>query len=733
MTTTAPIALVVHGHFYQPPRENPWTDEVAREPSAAPFHDWNARIHAECYRANAYARIFGPDHRIHAIVNNYERISFNFGPTLARWIERHDARTEGRLRAGDAEQRHRLGHGGALAQVWSHPIAPLLSDRDRRTQIGWGLQDFRRRFGRDADGIWLPETAADAATLEALIDAGVRYTILAPEQIAAVRAPGHAWQKVDRDTVDTGRAYRWLHRDGSGRAITLAVFDGPLSRAVAFEDAARDAATLLARVKEAARRSRAERARLVLVASDGELYGHHKKFADLTLGYALWREAETSGVTVTNLGAFLAHEPPTWEAQLAPGPDNEGTAWSCPHGVGRWRRHCGCAMAPDRGWSQAWRGPLRAAFDLLRDAAGHFFDEAGGDLFADPWGTRNAYGEVLDAPVTQRLAFVRGRARTRGRAGDAAKTSRGLQLLELQRSLLAMYASCGWYFDDVAGLEAALVIRQAAYAIDLWRALGGKPPLAEFLDVLADARSNQAHLGTGADVYQRMTRERVTPATAVAHVAFGALAARDVADPHDAQVPGFDVDMKLPARRPARGRTLAGEAIARHVRTGGEARLIFTARHDRRDHFECRVGKERITLDDLDRVSAQPLRLAALAGLMHEKPALATCRTALAIVEALGPTGTAESTRVREIFTHLLLRFLEARADDAGDVETWALAAELMEHAGLPAKTPEGNAVENLVWEALSSFHGRKRPPRALRTLAERLGFQFDGEAAVPP
>src|SRR5262245_33366322 len=265
----SPIALVVHGHFYQPPRENPWTDHVSREPSAAPFHDWNARIHAECYRANAFARIHDGGGRIEAIVSNYERLSFNFGPTLFRWLGWADPRAAARIRAADTEQRRRLGHGGAMAQAYAHPIVPLLTPADRRTQLLWGLADFRRRFGREADGLWLPETAVSASTLEALIEIGVKFTILAPEQIAAVRATSHdAWTPVDRDSLDTGRAYFWRHRDGSGRRIAIAVLDGPLSRGVAFGETASHAGTFLDAVRASADRSKVDGQRLVLCASD---------------------------------------------------------------------------------------------------------------------------------------------------------------------------------------------------------------------------------------------------------------------------------------------------------------------------------------------------------------------------------------------------------------------------------------------------------------------------------
>src|SRR5512141_406895 len=316
MNKPRPVSLVIHGHFYQPPRENPWTDEMPREPGATPFHDWNERIHAESYRANAYARIFHGVDKVKALVNNYERLTFNFGPTLARWIERHDAHTIQRIREGDAAQIARLGKGGGLAQVWGHPIAPLLSPHDLRTQILWGLYDFRQRFGRDAEGIWLPETAANSATLEALIDAGVGFTILAPEQVEAVRRPGKDWAPVTANTVETHRLYRWPHPDASGRSLALAIFDGPVSRDLAFGNATRDAHSFLEAVRKAAERAGAEPRRLVVAASDGELYGHHKKFADLTLAYTTQIAAAPAGVEITNLAAFLERHPPTWEVRL---------------------------------------------------------------------------------------------------------------------------------------------------------------------------------------------------------------------------------------------------------------------------------------------------------------------------------------------------------------------------------------------------------------------------------
>jgi alpha-amylase/alpha-mannosidase (GH57 family) len=721
-----PLAtLVVHGHFYQPPRDNPWTDEMPREPSAAPFHDWNARINAECYRANAYARIYGSDDRVRAMVNNYGRLSFNFGPTLARWIARHDPRTMAQVRAGDAEQVRRLGHGGAMAQVWAHPIAPLLSPRDRRTQIRWGLQDFRRRFGREAEGMWLPETAADPATLEALIDAGVRFTILAPEQIAAVRAPGEAaWTTVDRDSLDTGRAYRWVA--GDGRSITVAIFDGPLSRELAFGNAVRDAHTYLHRIRESAERSKVTATPpLVLAASDGELYGHHKKFADLTLAYATAVEAEPAGFQVTNLAAFLAEHPAVWEAELAKGSHGEGTAWSCAHGLGRWRRHCGCAFRD--GWSQAWRAPLRDALDLLRDRTAALFDDLGAGLFADPWGARDAYGEVIDDDPGTREALLRSLGQPALAAGERAAVARAHLLMEMQRSALAMYASCGWFFDDVAGLESALVLRLGAHVLDLWRAVGQLPPTDDVLDVLAMAKSNDARQETGADVMRRVARERVTPAVAVASTAFGALAATAAAA--DAEPPpGFAVRLPLTAQPLA---IVQGEATVIQARSGVASAVRFTASYDGEAGFECIADGERITLADLDEATGRPMRLAVIARLAEQEPTLPHCRAALDMARVLGPLSGRESEALGARFADMLLGLLRSPASVPADETVWEVAAELLERADLGKHGDEALLAEDLVWDIMGSYLESKRtPPRGLRALAERLRLAPEAAAA---
>ena len=431
--------LVVHGHFYQPPRENPWTEVVPTEPSAAPFHDWNERITAESYRPNAHARIVDDHGRVVAIVNDYELLSFNVGPTLASWLAEHAPDVLERMQAGDARA------GTALAQAYNHAILPLCNRRDLRTQIRWGVADFRLRFGRDPDGFWLPETAVNDDVLAALVEEGLRFTVLAPGQAAA--------------PMVAGRHYRWEHPDGK-RALTLAFYDGPLSHDIAFSAGTRSAAELVTRAVEAAPADG-----LALVATDGETFGHHHKFAERTVAYALAVEAPRHGVTTGSLAAWLDEHPPT-EAMTV-----RESAWSCAHGLGRWREDCGCTTGAPPGWTQAWRRPLRNALDRLRDHAATVFATTGRRHLRDPWAARDAYVDVLLGTCTTE-AFCA----THLRPDADADAEIALALLEAQRHALLMYTSCGWFFHDLAGLETVQVLRYAARCMDLAAGGGGGAP-----------------------------------------------------------------------------------------------------------------------------------------------------------------------------------------------------------------------------------------------------------------
>jgi len=495
-------ALIIHGHFYQPPRENPWTGEVEREPTAAPYHDWNERIHDECYKPNAVA-------------NNYAKISFNFGPTLLSWLERAHPETYQHFLAADRESAaQRGGHGNAIAQAYGHAILPLCNERDRLTQVVWGLADFRFRFGREPEALWLPETAANDATLALLIDQGLRYVILAPEQAKRVKvgdaegvgigAAGEeetpigvtgGWVDVSSGRVDTTKPYRFEHPDGSGRSIAIFFYDGPLARAIAFEKALTSSRGLVERFVEVA-----QRGNLVNVATDGETYGHHFKFGDLCLAHALGVEAKEAGFWITNYGEYLDLNPPAMRVEIDNGLQGEGSSWSCAHGVGRWARDCGCQTGGEAGWNQAWRDPLRVALNYLRDDAALKFENRGAELLRDPWAARNDYISVLLDERT-RADFL---ARHGVRALTDAEQTRAFKLLEMQRSALLMFTSCGWFFSDLAGIETIQVLRYAARVLDLQNQLGFEAPRKQFLDLLRNAKSNRPDKGNGAEIFSRL-------------------------------------------------------------------------------------------------------------------------------------------------------------------------------------------------------------------------------------
>jgi alpha-amylase/alpha-mannosidase (GH57 family) len=494
-------ALIIHGHFYQPPRENPWTGMIEKQPGASPYHDWNERIYHECYEPNAFVRTGGPDGSVQT-TNNYANISFNFGPTLLSWLETHHFVTYQRILDADKESAERReGHGNAIAQAYGHAILPLCNERDRLTQVLWGLADFRCRFGREAESLWLPETACNNETLDLLIEQGLRYVILAPGQAQRFRAAKGVWQEVAGAGIDTSRAYRYMHRRQPNRSLAIFFYDGPIAQAIAFEKALRSSELLVTMIKQAA-----ERGPLVNVATDGETYGHHFKFGDLALAHALEVEAKDEGFWITNYGQFLDHYPPQLEVEIRNGPDGEGTSWSCAHGVGRWRRDCGCHTGGEPDWNQSWRGPLRAALDLLRDEVANQFETAGQDLFVDPWAARNAYIQLILDGGRSRAEFLASQAKYSLSIQDQA---RALTLLEIQRNALLMYTSCGWFFSELSGIETVQIIQYAARAIELTDELGLPSPRKRFLEMLAEAPSNIRELGNGANVYRRFAERAV--------------------------------------------------------------------------------------------------------------------------------------------------------------------------------------------------------------------------------
>jgi len=487
-------AVCIHGHFYQPPRENPWLGEVEVQRSAAPFHDWNERVSAECYAPNTAARILDGEGLIEELVNTYARISFTAAPTLLSWLERHRPEVYGAILDGDRESRERYGgHGSAIACCYNHIIMPLASPRDKRAQVAWGVRDFVSRFERMPEGMWLPETAVDTGSLEALAAAGIRFTILAPHQAAGVRAIGEEdWTDVASGGVETRMPY--LCRLPSGRSIAVFFYDGMIARDVAFGDLLSDGQQFAGRLLGAFSRER-DRPELVHIATDAETYGHHRKFGEMALARCIETIEAHRDVRLTVYGEYLDAHPPTHEALL-----RAETSWSCAHGIERWRGDCGCHTGTEPGWSQAWRCPLREAIEMVRDALAPRSEEALAALVCDPADARDDAVELLlgrwsDESVT---AFF---SRHAPGGIDPGGRRRVLALLEMERQAMLMQTSCGWFFDDITEPGSVQVMRHAKRAMDLARGILDLDLEVPFVDILRRAPVNDPRYATGAEVY----------------------------------------------------------------------------------------------------------------------------------------------------------------------------------------------------------------------------------------
>jgi hypothetical protein len=498
--------VCVHGHFYQPPRENPWLETVEVQESAAPYHDWNDRITAECYAPNGASRIQNQQNEIVRILNNYARMSFNFGPTLLSWLCDKAPRTYRMILDADHASEARFsGHGSALAQVYNHIIMPLANTRDCLTQIRWGIADFEHRFGRKPEGMWLAETAVNRHVLDLMAREGIKFTILAPIQCARVRAlsrPDDRWTETPNAIVDPTQPY--LVKLEEGRTISIFFYDGPASRAIAFEglldSGEKFAERLLAcfRPPSAQTAGLAHPAQLSHVATDGESYGHHHKHGEMALSFAMHTIEDKGLATLTNYGEFLERFPPTCEAEVA-----ENTSWSCAHGVERWRSDCGCNGGKP-GWNQQWRKPLRDALDFLRDATAPLAEAAAKDLIKDLWAARDAYIQVvLDRSPESTQSFFAAHA---ARELTSEERTLLLEVFELERHTQLMYTSCGWFFDEISGIETVQIIAYAGRVLQLAAEIfgdAGRALESEFLRILALAKPNVPDLKDGSEVYTR--------------------------------------------------------------------------------------------------------------------------------------------------------------------------------------------------------------------------------------
>jgi len=485
--------LSIHGHFYQPPREDPWMDAIFPEGSAAPALHWNERICRESYAPLAFARRLDGEGRIIEIMNCYEFISFNFGPTLLTWMERHAADVYDRVLEGDRKSLARLGHGNAIAQIHHHVIMPLATDLDKRAEIAWALADFEARFKRPAEGMWLSEAAVDTRTLELLAQAGVRFTILAPRQAKQVADMGRDnWTGADEGNLDIRRPY--LVELPEGRSIAVYFYDGPLSQAVAFEGLLRHGDRFWGRLSSLAGEG------LLALATDGETYGHHFTFGEMALAFALSQgRAGVDGVRLSNYAAFLAENPPARRVRI-----HERSSWSCVHGVERWRSDCGCNAENKPGWNQRWRGPLREGLDAVKARIDRHYLGLGAGLFADPEDALVRYGRVL-AGLDSEAAFA---ARHFKKRLTAEQRHTAWRLLSMQKWALSSFASCAWFFDDLGRIEPlnALTFCLRAMQIGMRTGLEDLEPL--LLSHIGKASSNDPALGSGHDLWTHEVRPR---------------------------------------------------------------------------------------------------------------------------------------------------------------------------------------------------------------------------------
>jgi len=495
------IKVCIHGHFYQPPRENPWTGEIELQPGAKPFHDWNERIYNECYKPNTEAEIINESGEVAARVNNYELINFNFGPALLAWIRRKHPETYYNIIGADKKSiTMHHGHGNAIAMCYSHMIMPLSNLNDKISQVKWGLADFKYHFGRDSEGIWLPETACNRETIKVLINEGVKYIILDTGQAEKIRKLSESeWIDVSIGSINPKLPYRCYSETNNGKYIDIFFYDGPVSKSVAFDDVLITSQNLMIKIIAAEDKS-FPGDQLISVATDGETFGHHKKFAERTLAFFLKSLVPMNSLDIINFAEYLELNPPEYEVTIKPG---EGTSWSCPHGVKRWKEDCGCGSG--EGWNQKWRKPLREALDWLRDELILIYEKHGSVLFKDVWKARNDYINVLLYNTTEtKTEFM---AINSPRFLNESEINICFKLLEMQKYSMLMYTSCGWFFSEISGIETVKILEYAACAIELANEITGINFEDEFLKRLYKAKSNLLKYRNGKNVYLKLVKK----------------------------------------------------------------------------------------------------------------------------------------------------------------------------------------------------------------------------------
>ncbi len=476
--------LVIHGHFYQPPRENPYIDFVEKEPSASPFHDWNHRITHECYAPNFWARLYGPGGGLKAVVNNYSFMSFDIGPTLFRWLRKNAPSVYQAIIQGDIESRKRFsGHGSAISHPYSHIILPLAHEEDKDLNVKWGIEEFKFHFKRNPEGMWLPECAVDTETLEVLAKQGISFVILSPFQAKRAKRFGEYWQEAEGGRIDPFRPYKV--KLPSGREMSVFFFHHPLSMGVSFGDLLKDGEWLLSQIKLAMPQGGSP---ILSIVTDGETFGHHKTFGEMALAYMFSKLKDQKDIKLTVFGEFLEKHPPTDEVQI-----QEKSSWSCSHGLERWKDDCGCSCNLNPQWNQKWRKPLREALDWLRETLRVSLKSEATQVFFDFQKAKEDYIQVILDPE-KKDQFLKEHLR-------AGPPQKALVLLEIERESLLMFTSCAWFFDDPSGIETILVLKHASRAIDLGRRFLGFDLEREFLERLREVKSNIPEKGDGEKLY----------------------------------------------------------------------------------------------------------------------------------------------------------------------------------------------------------------------------------------
>ena len=548
--------VCIHGHFYQPHREDPWFEEVPHQGNASPFRNWNERITRECYTPNAAARILRRG-RIGEIINNYEHISFNFGPTLLGWLRKNDPWTYGKILEADASSLKRRGFGNAMAQAYNHIIMPLATKRDKLTQVRWGKRAFRFHFAREAEGMWLPECAVDNETLAILAEEGLKFTVLAPHQASKIRRlRTEGWTRVEGRDLEVNRPYRCF--PSPGLSIDVFFYNASISYAISFGDLLKDGARLAKEIEGAFKGG--EGGEIVTVATDGETYGHHHRFGEMALAFALKALEGRPDIEVTNFAHFLRLHPPQDEVAI-----RERTSWGCAHGVDRWFRDCGCRIGSHPEWSQRWRTPLREAMDWLMEELTGVLEREGEAYFRDPWEARDGYIDlVLDPSEEVKESFF---SQFEKRGLEERERTSALLLMEMEYHRLLALTSCGWYFDELSRIETRQNLLHAARAIQIAKAFGWDKE-EEFIKILEGAKSNLPQYGDGARIY----RERVLPklfSLPEVGVHFAIESAQDSPSLGERRYFSVEIDLLEEKREPTpEGITVEQRQGLRHLRTG---------------------------------------------------------------------------------------------------------------------------------------------------------------------